>query len=397
MTAITSGRIRAALAHLSPALPRDEWARVAMAIKSEFPDSTGLDLFDEWSLRDADGYDAKAVKSTWKSVKAGGGVTIGTLLQQAQQHGFELPKPDATQAPAAAPDAAELARQRCRPRTEREQAEKQATQQAQAEAADRARALWDAATPAPADHPYLNRKGVQAHGLRVGADGWLLVPLLDAAGTLWNVQRIAPAKLVDGGPEKLFLKGGRVAGLWHLLGDPAAADAVLVAEGYATAASLHEATGRPVAVAFNAHGLKPVATALHKQAPGALVVLCGDDDADTQKRTGKNPGREAAEAAARLVHGLAVLPVGLPAGGSDFNDLHQHAGLDAVRSQIEAAIEAHRDTRPSAKASDVKPAPDPNDRFELSARGVLYIGRDKEGNLLLPQWLCATLAVTART
>jgi putative DNA primase/helicase len=208
MTAVTADLIRAALVHISPALPREDWAKVAMAIKSEFPDSTGLDLFDEWSQRDADGYNAKAVKSTWKSVKAGGGVTIATLLQQAQQHGFELPKPDAAQAPAAAPDAAELERQR-QQRAEREQAEKQATQQAQAEAADRARALWDAATPATADHPYLIRKGVQPHGLRVGDDGWLLVPLRDAEGTLWNVQRIAPAKPAEGGPDKLFLSRNR--------------------------------------------------------------------------------------------------------------------------------------------------------------------------------------------
>ncbi|MDR0273985.1 MAG: DUF927 domain-containing protein [Burkholderiaceae bacterium] len=391
MTAPTIATVRAALACISPALPRDDWARVAMALKSEYPDGAGFDLFDEWSQRDADGYDAKAVRDTWKSVKAAGGVTIATLLRMAQEHGFELPK---ASAPATAPDPAQQQRQR-QQRAEREQAERQAKQQAQAAAAGRARALWDAASPAPPDHGYLKRKGVPPHGLRVGADGQLLVPVLDAAGALWNVQRIAPEKPADGATDKKFLRDARVSGCWHLLGDLAGADVALAAEGYATAASVHEATGRPVAVAFNAGNMKAVAKALRQQAPGALIVLCGDDDQDTQRRTGKNPGADAAQAAARLAHGVAVLPVGLPVGFKDFNDLHQHAGLDAVRGQIEAAIQAHRAAKPPATGG--KEAPKPQDRFCLTKTGVYYVGSDKEGNELAAQWLCAPLQVTART
>lgn len=180
-----------------------------------------------------------------------------------------------------------------------------------------------------------------------------------------------------------------------------------MAEGFATGASLQEATGRPVAVAFNASGVKAAAKAVRKLVPGALIVLCGDDDAATQARTGKNPGADAAEAAARLVHGLAVLPVGLPAGGTDFNDLHQHAGLDAVRGQVEAAIEAHRDTvangaqqAPAGAQDGRKPAEGTSERrdpFTVTDSGVFYIGRDKDGNELAPQWLCGRLDVTART
>ena len=76
------------------AQPRDEWVRIAMAIKSELPDESGFDLFDHWSQSDADGYDAKAVRATWRSVHASGGVNIGTLLRQAQQNGFRLPDAD---------------------------------------------------------------------------------------------------------------------------------------------------------------------------------------------------------------------------------------------------------------------------------------------------------------
>jgi phage/plasmid primase-like uncharacterized protein len=64
-----------------------------------------------------------------------------------------------------------------------------------------------------------------------------------------------------------------------------------------------------------------------------------------------NPGRLKAEAAARAVRGLAVFPAPLPENGSDFNDLHQAAGLDAVRACIEGAIEAHQASASAAHAA----------------------------------------------
>lgn len=273
---ITPELVRAALAYIPASLPRDEWARIGMAIKSEFPDGPGLDLFAEWSAS-ADGYNDKATQSTWRSIKAGGGVGIGTLLHLAKEHGFELPK--GTQAPVK-PDPEALAR-RERERAESKQQENARIEAAHASAASEAAEFWQQASET-GESPYLARKGVQPHGVRFGADGWLLVPLRDAAGVLWNVQRIAPAKPGNDGPDKLFLKGGRKSGLWHLVGDmgddAAGSVVLLVAEGYATAASLHEATGRPVAVAFDAGNLGHVVKALRKTYPhqqGVGVRLAG--------------------------------------------------------------------------------------------------------------------------
>ncbi|RYF65173.1 MAG: toprim domain-containing protein, partial [Comamonadaceae bacterium] len=247
--------IRAALAHIPASLPREEWARVGMAIKSEFPDATGQDLFEAWSAT-AEGHDPRSTRSTWRSIKAGGGVGIGTLLHLAKEHGFVLPK--ASEAPAApSPD---VLAQRERERVERQQAEQARQQAAHAAAAADAVAQWAAASDTGAS-PYLARKGVEAHGVRFAPDGCVLVPLRDAAGDLWNLQRVAPERPADG-TDKLFLKGGRKSGLWHWCGDPAGAQVLLVAEGYATAASLHQATGRPVAVAFDAGNLAHVAKAL---------------------------------------------------------------------------------------------------------------------------------------
>lgn len=419
MTTITPELIRTALTHIPASLPRDEWARVGMAIKSEFPDATGQELFEAWSAT-ADGYDQRATRSTWRSIKAGGGVGIGTLLHLAKEHGFVMPT--ASEAPAA--PSPEMLAQREHERAAREKAEQARQQAAHAAAALDAVAQWDAASDTGAS-PYLARKGVQAHGVRFAPDGCVLVPLRDAAGDLWNLQRIVPERRADG-PEKLFLTGGRKSSLWHWCGDPAGAPVLLLAEGYATAASVHQATGRPVAVAFDAGNLAHVAKALRQQYRAALLVLCGDDDRATEARTGTNTGRVKAEAAARAVRGLAVFPEGLPNGGSDFNDMHQAQGLQAVGACIEAAIAAHQaeqaehaqqaaQSTTAVKASTGTPSEPhgadggndggyepqsggrPFDPFTVSDSGVWHVGMDKEGQPKKPQWVCSRLDVQALT
>ena len=414
MNTPTPELIRAALAYIPANVDRDAWARVAMAIKSEYPDDVGRDLFTDWSAT-ADSYNAADALSTWRSVKAGGGVTIGTLLHLAKEHGFVLPKSGTTPKPTSPSTQAEADARR-KARDEQEQA---ATVAAYAQAATEAQALWDSASDVtdPNAAPYLVRKGVQAHGVRC-VDGWLLVPLRDSAGTLCNVQRIAPTKPARGS-DKLFLKGGRKSGLWHWCGDPAGASVLLVAEGYATAATLHEATGLPVAVAFDAGNLAHVAKALRLLYPAALLVLCADDDVQTFAEKGYNPGRDKATATAKAVHGLAVFPDGLPEGGSDFNDLHQHvggaAGLAEVSRIVQAAIDAHHASQTAAQAAQAAKtgngrAKAPRtasggdsdtdrafDVFEVSDHGVWHNGIDGEGKRKPPEWVCSRLEVEALT
>ena len=411
---ITPELIRAALAHIPATLARDEWARVAMAIKSEFPDGTGRDLFTDWSAT-ADAFDNKATAATWRSVKAGGGVKIGSLLHLAQQNGFTLPKAD--QAPAA-PSPEALA-QRERERAASQQREQARTEAAHERAAGEAAALWNEASDT-GQSPYLARKAVQPHGVRFTADGWLLVPLRDAAGKLWNLQRIAPVKPTDGGTDKLFLKGGRKSGLWHMVGelgtDPAGPAVLLIAEGLATCGSLFKATGYPTACAFDCGNVGPVARTLRKLYPAALIVVCGDDDVQTHARTGNNPGRDKATAAARSVRGLAVFPAGLPENGSDFNDLHQASGLDAVRACIEPAIEAHQAQQSAAQATQADKAGKGRqsarnaahgandeahdahdtgrafDRFHVDDEGVWFTPPGDDGGM--PRKVCGPLRVT---
>jgi putative DNA primase/helicase len=222
MSSITPELIRAALTHLPANLPRDDWARIGMAIKSEYPDDTGFALFDQWSST-AEGYSATSAKSTWDSIKSGGGVTVATLLHEAQKNGFVLGD---NLAPLAQPSPAQL-KQQARDRAAAAQRDRAATAAQHAATAVQAVERWGKATDSLAQGsdgagqavaaPYLARKGVQGYGVRYEASGAVLVPLCDAAGTLWNVQAILPTKPAQG-TDKLFMKDGRKSGLWHLLG-----------------------------------------------------------------------------------------------------------------------------------------------------------------------------------
>ena len=154
-----------------------------------------------------------------------------------------------------------------------------------AEAKKRAHDLWERAKPAPEDHAYLKAKGVKAHGLRVH-DGRLVVPLRDASGELCSLQFIA------GDGQKKFLPGGRVTGRYFGVGKPDGV--ILIAEGVATGATLHAATGSAVAIAFNAGNLEAVGKALRSRYPEIRLIVCADDDAATKS----NPGMAKARAAA---------------------------------------------------------------------------------------------------
>lgn len=424
--AVTPDLIRAALACIPSDIDRDTWARLAMAVKSELG-GNGFDLWNEWSAR-GDTYDARNAKDTWRSIKAGGATTIATLFGIAKEHGFRFP--DQTDPASAGARTGPSAEQLARDREQREQARAAEAARYRERADDAARVavrMWDEAAEVGACS-YLTRKGVQGHGVRYLADGTLLVPMHTAAGELQNLQRIAPEKPADGKPEKRFLSGGRKSGLLHWCGDPADAPLLLIAEGYATAASLHEATGRPVAVAFDAGNLVHVARELRQRFPAVPLLVCGDDDRDTEGRTGKNPGREKAASAARVAladsaGACTVFPSGLPAGGSDFNDLAAHAGAETVRAIIEpacAALASGQTQEPARQprsspasasggngrgaggsgAASGPPGDDgapEHDAFSVTDAGVWHVARDAEGNEKKPQWLCARLVVTART
>ena len=315
----------------------------------------------------------------------------------------------------------------------------------------RAEVVWRKALHAPPGDQspeYLRRKGIGGHGVRYTESGAVVIAMHDAQGLVHGLQfilsreRHAERIKKTGRDKEYWPRGLEKTGHFFLIGQPA--DHLLICEGYATAASLHEATGLAVAVAFDAGNLGPVTKVLRKRYPHAALVLCADDDFATKG----NPGITAASAAAMESGGSWVSPVfsvedqtalrariaaeidwsaddfrakvgeilrhSSRGKLTDYNDLHVAEGLLTVRAQIEAklpparggASQAARNTATGGEGSGARATEDwifTIDRlldhyalvygtdtvFDNERRMVLGLGplRSAAGKGLVRQWL----------
>ncbi|MEG6502659.1 MULTISPECIES: zincin-like metallopeptidase domain-containing protein [unclassified Desulfovibrio] len=154
--------------------------------------------------------------------------------------------------------------------------------QAQKEAAEMSQAAWDMGNEAHEDHPYLKAKGVPPIGLHENWAGVLHIPVRNVDDELRGLQTI------DADGQKRFVPGMEKSGNFHLIAEPGkdlSQGEILLSEGYATGASLHMATGKPVAVAFDAGNLEPVARKLREKYPNAAITICADNEIGWKKRT----------------------------------------------------------------------------------------------------------------
>ena len=334
--------IRNALSYID-SHDRDTWIQVGSALKNELGEE-GFNLWDQWS-QGADNYNARDAKTVWKSFKPGL-VHIGSLFYHARANGYRPDKPYTPPSP----------EEQARIQAEREAvrlAEEQARAERREQVKQLAQRIWAQASPAEARHPYLAAKGITdaaaIAGLRQNlyqGDNNLLVPVYFNREIV-NVQSINQ----DGG--KRFLADGQVQGGFAVVGNAAdTQNGVVIAEGYATAASIHQATGKPVIVAFNAGNMVAVSERLAENLPKDVpVVIAVDNDAS---QTGM---KKALQAAAYFGDRAQVVEPeftmaqirqyqlengadsqGRPKLPSDFNDLHLLAGIEAVRDRMEPAF-----------------------------------------------------------
>lgn len=322
---LTFDELRLALTHI-PADDRDTWVNIGNAIKTEYGDD-GFFAWDEWS-QGGDSYNAADAKSVWRSLQPGH-IRLGTIIKLAGRHGWKRERKEMS------------ADDRKRMKAEQEDRRRKAAEQVEADQAKLAKmqqAVSHACQLVMERHltsegtaPYLSDKGVGAHGvmfvkravlvsidanveaasvwagsevkdffdqlptprpdhlhlfqLRVGDT---VLPLYDGGDVLWSLQ------VINSKGTKLFPKFGRKSGCWHRIAWQDQPAIIGVVEGYATGASVHEAMGWPVAVALDAGNLARVVPQLRDLYPSAELVICGDDDVDTEG----NPGRAKAEALA---------------------------------------------------------------------------------------------------
>ena len=194
---------------------------------------------------------------------------------------------------------------------------------------------------------YMRSKGIQPHAgaFTDGEYKTTYIPAYDVDGKIWTMQYIQESG------KKRFAKNSRKEGCFHPVGGMQAltsAPVLIIAEGYATAATIAEATGLGTVLAFDSGNLLPVAQALHQKYPGKPIIIAGDDDLNVGATLGINPGRVKATEAARAVGGKAIFPVFAPGEQSteskaftDFNDLAMSSilGMDGVKRQVQQVID----------------------------------------------------------
>jgi putative DNA primase/helicase len=172
-------------------------------------------------------------------------------------------------------------------------------------AASKSRFIWMNSKPLieHGQHPYLIKKLIKPYQLRLYRDA-LVIPIYDEHRQLVNLQFIA----ADG--SKRFLSGGKKKWCFAVIGKPETGKPLQICEGWATGASLFEATSLFTVVALDAGNLEPVALVMRRLFPDSLILLMGDNDAN-------GTGQKAAQAAAVAVDGKCIIPTTV---GYDWND-----------------------------------------------------------------------------
>ncbi|MGD9639616.1 MAG: DUF5710 domain-containing protein, partial [Alphaproteobacteria bacterium] len=200
--------------------------------------------------------------------------------------------------------------------------------------------------------PYLANKNVNGYGVKANEKGELLVPARDKTGFLWNVQAVSDDK-------KQFIVGTRKAGTMHLIDDVVKdgkleninQNKIYITEKYESGATIHEATKAPVIVAFDAYNLKSVASEIRKIKPDVEIVIC----ANNAPNKDYNVSFEQAKIASEAFNAKVVIPEFDEAekaqGLSDFNDLANSRGIEAVKSILPITPEK----KPSFEESREKP------------------------------------------
>lgn len=337
------GRIREALQFID-ASDRETWLRMGMAIKSELAD-TGFDLWEAWSMQ-AESFNAKDARDVWKSIRAGGKVTIATLLYEAKANGWH---DDGTHQK---PTPEELA-ERKRIAAERAAEEEAAIARERADTARKAAAILKAATEAKADNPYLVRKHVSPvatlREIDAGAAAAILgYPPKSGGDLLTGRLLVVPVKqgdglstleLIDESGRKAALagRGSKVGGYWateRLPDGDGAGLTLLIGEGVATVLSASAATGKPGIAALSSGNLPSIAKAMRERYPAAALVIL----ADLVKATGE-PDPHAIEAAKVGAGRTAIPDFGSDRDPdmTDMNDLFILGGADAVAQAIASA------------------------------------------------------------
>lgn len=183
-----------------------------------------------------------------------------------------------------------------------------------AKIAKRAAYLWSIAQSTPQIHPYEAAKGIRATTARQ-LHGKLFIPLYDPK----NGMEMVSWQNIDSEGNKRFPFGGKKHGCCHVIGQINPLEPIIFCEGYATGQTLAQATGRAVAVCFDAGNLLPVVKAFRAIYKTTPFIIAGDND---KSQTGQKAALAVVKAVANTTANIC------PQAESDFNDI----GLEATKA-----------------------------------------------------------------
>lgn len=207
--------------------------------------------------------------------------------------------------------------------------------------------------PQATAHEYLTRKGIRAApGVRLNNKNELVIPFSNGRGEIRSYQRIP----VTGGKDARILKDSEKTGNWFTFGTPENGRPLLFAEGYATAASLHEATGLPVLMTVDASNMIAVAENARQIWTDSPFVFCADNDHQREI----NKGVFSATKAAEVTNGEVIIPAFTEAekaqGLTDFNDLDASRGRDNFQNAMNAQLKHIGILTPNSDTADHREA-----------------------------------------
>lgn len=219
-------------------------------------------------------------------------------------------------------------------RQEREQKRKEK----QAEAAEHSRVLWEQLKEAPENHEYLQRKHIKPFDIRTNGEQ-LAIPLRNIQGVVKSIQWIN----TDG--TKRFQPDTAPAGLFWSVGlediQPDAENTILLGEGFATMAKVHELLGLPCVAGISCHFMKSVAETLIQKYAKSKIYVMADNDKKTELKLGLNPGIESAQAIVNQghAHGVIVPEFDNPEDGTDWDDFALKFGDEECKLVLTARLE----------------------------------------------------------
>ena len=217
--------------------------------------------------------------------------------------------------------------------------------------------IWTRAKPASPTHPYLLAKQIGPAGARQDRDGNLVIPLRNVAGELRSIQWIAaPGVELMPGSNKKFLFNAQKLGVFFITGDRRLNDLppsvqLGAAEGFATAETAAQLSGRPVAMVMDTSNIGPALHAIRAAQPGREIWIVADNDHHLPLRNGpvllRNEGREKAEKVGAEIKAAVLLAPELPERavqdkGTDWNDYRVIRGLESARQALRGAWQAAR-------------------------------------------------------